>query len=185
MSLPDRRAAALRDDGAGAPTVVAAGRGEIARRTIEEAKAAGAPIDDDVALADVLSRPEVEAQIRRSWSRRGGARLGGPRGPAPARGRSPSAGCWASRRPRPWRRRLIVLPLAAVAVLLLRRSPRRRHRPRRIRVGRGGGPLFSPPLVLVRLVGLARLLGCRRLGRGDRRRGAPAARRAPPAVRTA
>ena len=63
MSQPERRAAALRYDGAGAPTVVAAGRGEIARRIIEEAKAAGVPIRDDAALADALSRLEIEAQI--------------------------------------------------------------------------------------------------------------------------
>jgi flagellar biosynthesis protein len=63
MSVPERRAAALRYDGAGAPTVVAAGRGEIARRIVEEAKAAGVPIRDDAALADALSRLELEARI--------------------------------------------------------------------------------------------------------------------------
>ncbi|TMM00758.1 MAG: hypothetical protein E6G10_15025 [Actinobacteria bacterium] len=65
MSRPDaeRRAAALRYDGTGAPKVVAAGRGEIARRIIEEARAAGVPIRDDAALADALARLELQAEI--------------------------------------------------------------------------------------------------------------------------
>jgi flagellar biosynthesis protein len=63
--MPEReqRAAALRYDGSGAPTVVAAGRGEIARRIIEEAKAAGVPIHDDAALAEALSKLELQATI--------------------------------------------------------------------------------------------------------------------------
>jgi flagellar biosynthesis protein len=63
MSQRDRRAAALRYEGSGAPRVVAAGRGEIARRIIEEAKAAGVPIRDDAALAEALSKLELEATI--------------------------------------------------------------------------------------------------------------------------
>ncbi|HEY3019934.1 MAG TPA: EscU/YscU/HrcU family type III secretion system export apparatus switch protein [Solirubrobacteraceae bacterium] len=65
MSRPDgeRRAAALRYEGTGAPKVVAAGRGEIAKRIIEEAKAAGVPIRDDAALADALARLELQAEI--------------------------------------------------------------------------------------------------------------------------
>jgi flagellar biosynthesis protein len=66
MSTPDRerRAAALSYDGTGAaPKVVAAGRGEIAKRIIEEAKKAGVPIRDDRALAEALSRLELDTQI--------------------------------------------------------------------------------------------------------------------------
>jgi flagellar biosynthesis protein len=59
-----RHAAALRYDGSGgAPKVVAAGRGEIAQRIIEEAKAAGVPIRDDAALAESLARLELQAEI--------------------------------------------------------------------------------------------------------------------------
>ena len=63
MSAPERHAAALRYEGTGAPKVVAAGRGEIARRIIEEAKAAGVPIRDDAALAESLARLEVSTEI--------------------------------------------------------------------------------------------------------------------------
>src|SRR4051794_19428193 len=59
MPRPDeqRRAAALRYDGDGAaPKVVAAGRGEIAKRIIEEARANGVPIRDDAALAESLAK---------------------------------------------------------------------------------------------------------------------------------
>ena len=65
MSRPERqpRAAALRYEGEGAPKIVAAGRGEIARRIIEEARAAGVPIRDDRALAESLSRLELGTEI--------------------------------------------------------------------------------------------------------------------------
>jgi flagellar biosynthesis protein len=64
MPPPEKRhAAALRYEGSGAPKVVAAGRGEIARRIIEEAKAAGVPIRDDAALAESLARLELQAEI--------------------------------------------------------------------------------------------------------------------------
>jgi flagellar biosynthesis protein len=67
MSAPERdrerHAAALRYEGAGAPKVVAAGRGEIAKRIIEEAKANGVPIRDDAALAESLARLEASTEI--------------------------------------------------------------------------------------------------------------------------
>jgi flagellar biosynthesis protein len=65
MPPPERRrhAAALRYDGSGAPKVVAAGRGEIAKRIIEEAKANGVPIRDDAALAESLARLEVSTEL--------------------------------------------------------------------------------------------------------------------------
>jgi flagellar biosynthesis protein len=65
MPRPEQRhAAALRYDGdGGAPKIVAAGRGEIAKRIIEEAKAAGVPIRDDAALAESLARLELQAEI--------------------------------------------------------------------------------------------------------------------------
>jgi len=63
MSPPEKRAAALRYEGSGAPKVVAAGRGHIAARIIEEAKAAGVPIRDDAALAESLARLELSTEI--------------------------------------------------------------------------------------------------------------------------
>ena len=63
MSARERHAAALRYEGGGAPKVVAAGRGEIAKRIIEEAKAAGVPIRDDAALAQALARLELQAEV--------------------------------------------------------------------------------------------------------------------------
>jgi flagellar biosynthesis protein len=64
---PERalRAAALRYDqeGSSAPRVVAAGRGEIARRIVEEARAAGVPVRDDAALAEALSALELDTEV--------------------------------------------------------------------------------------------------------------------------
>ena len=64
---PDRprRAAALRyDKGSSAPPrVVAAGRGEVARRIVEEARAAGVPVRDDAALAEALSALELDTEV--------------------------------------------------------------------------------------------------------------------------
>lgn len=59
---PDR-AAALRYEGTGAPRVVAAGSGEVARRIVAAARAAGVPVRDDTALADALARLELQAEI--------------------------------------------------------------------------------------------------------------------------
>ena len=63
MSRPDRQAAALHYEGAGAPKIVAAGRGHIAERIIELAKEAGVPIRDDRALAESLSKLELGTEI--------------------------------------------------------------------------------------------------------------------------
>jgi flagellar biosynthesis protein len=66
MPRPDarRHAAALRyEPGSAAPKVVAAGRGHIAQRIIEEAKANGVPIRDDAALAESLAKLELKAEI--------------------------------------------------------------------------------------------------------------------------
>ena len=63
MSTPDRHAAALHYEGAGAPKVVAAGRGHIAERILEMAREAGVPIRDDRALAESLSKLELGTEI--------------------------------------------------------------------------------------------------------------------------
>lgn len=62
---PPARAAALRHDPArpGAPKVVAAGRGEVARRIVEAARAAGVPVRDDALLADALSGLQLDAEV--------------------------------------------------------------------------------------------------------------------------
>lgn len=66
--MPDerapRRAAALRYEREGrAPRVVAAGRGEVARRLVELAEAAGVPVRRDAALAEALAGLELELEI--------------------------------------------------------------------------------------------------------------------------
>jgi flagellar biosynthesis protein len=66
MSAPDRErhAAALSYDGTGAaPKVVAAGRGHIAERILQEAREAGVPIRDDRALAESLSKLKLDTEI--------------------------------------------------------------------------------------------------------------------------
>lgn len=60
---PRRRAAALRYEGEGAPSVVASGRGEVARRIVELAEQAGVPVRRDPALAEALGRLELELEI--------------------------------------------------------------------------------------------------------------------------
>lgn len=60
---PPDRAAALRYERGKTPRVVAAGRGEIARRIVEEARAAGVPVRDDAPLADALSALELDAEV--------------------------------------------------------------------------------------------------------------------------
>lgn len=62
---PPARAAALRHDPAhpGAPKVVAAGRGEVARRIVEAARAAGVPVRDDALLADALAGLQLDAEV--------------------------------------------------------------------------------------------------------------------------
>jgi flagellar biosynthesis protein len=60
-----RRAAALRYDpeSGGAPTVVAAGSGELAERIIALAREHGVPVREDAPLAAALARLELEAQV--------------------------------------------------------------------------------------------------------------------------
>jgi flagellar biosynthesis protein len=60
-----KRAAALRydADAGGAPTVVAAGTGEVAERIIALAREHGVPVRDDAALAEALARLELEAEV--------------------------------------------------------------------------------------------------------------------------
>lgn len=60
--MPDR-AAALRYDGSGAPRVVAAGSGEVARRLVDIARQNGIAVREDAALADALSRLQLEAEV--------------------------------------------------------------------------------------------------------------------------
>jgi flagellar biosynthesis protein len=63
MPERERRAAALRYEGSGAPKVVASGRGFIAGRIIEAAKEAGVPIRSDAALAEALSALELGSEV--------------------------------------------------------------------------------------------------------------------------
>ena len=60
--MPDR-AAALRYDGNGAPRVMAAGSGDLARRIVEAAREAGVAVREDAALADALARLELQAEV--------------------------------------------------------------------------------------------------------------------------
>jgi flagellar biosynthesis protein len=65
--MPDekpRRATALRyTEGEEAPQVVATGAGEVARRIVEAARAAGVPVREDAALVEALSRLDVGRTI--------------------------------------------------------------------------------------------------------------------------
>jgi flagellar biosynthesis protein len=65
MPTPEkkRRAAALRYEGAGAPKVVAAGRGLIAEKILAAAKEAGVPIREDAALAEALAGLELGREV--------------------------------------------------------------------------------------------------------------------------
>ncbi len=58
-------AAALRydRDAAGAPRVVATGRGEIARRIIELARGAGVPVRSEPGLAQALAQLQLDSEI--------------------------------------------------------------------------------------------------------------------------
>jgi flagellar biosynthesis protein len=60
-----RRAAALRYDpeSGGAPTVVAAGSGELADRIIALAREHGVLVREDAPLAQALARLQLEAQV--------------------------------------------------------------------------------------------------------------------------
>ncbi|MEA2403813.1 MAG: flagellar biosynthesis protein [Thermoleophilaceae bacterium] len=58
-----RRATALHYEGDGAPKVVASGQGRIADRIIELAREAGIAIREDAALAEALSKLELDREI--------------------------------------------------------------------------------------------------------------------------
>lgn len=59
----NEKAVALAYDKIGAPRVVAAGKGEIARNLIKAAQAEGIPIQSDVGLVEALLRIEVGQEI--------------------------------------------------------------------------------------------------------------------------
>jgi flagellar biosynthesis protein len=63
--MPDRpkQASALRYEGAGAPKVVASGRGLIAERILETAREAGVPIRSDAALSEALSALQLGQEV--------------------------------------------------------------------------------------------------------------------------
>ena len=65
--MPDqrpRRATALRyTEGEDAPQIVASGAGEIAKRIVEAARAAGVPVREDPALAEALAHLDVGRMI--------------------------------------------------------------------------------------------------------------------------
>jgi flagellar biosynthesis protein len=64
--MPDRpsRTAALRyTGGAGAPEVVAAGRGHVADAILARAREAGVPVHEDPELADALSRLALGQEV--------------------------------------------------------------------------------------------------------------------------
>ena len=61
---PPKRATALRyAEGSEAPEVVATGRGEIARKIVAAAEAAGVPVRRDPALVEALSKLDVGRAI--------------------------------------------------------------------------------------------------------------------------
>lgn len=63
MSESTALAVALKYEAPHAPRVTAIGRGEIARRIIEEAEKAGVPISENAGLAEALSHVELEQEI--------------------------------------------------------------------------------------------------------------------------
>ena len=58
-----KRATALRWTGSGAPQVVAAGRGAVAEKILEQALAAGVPVREDPALAAALAALDLGAEV--------------------------------------------------------------------------------------------------------------------------
>ena len=56
-------AVALRYEGAGAPKVVAVGRGELGQRIIDTAREHGVPLEANAPLAEALSTIELESDI--------------------------------------------------------------------------------------------------------------------------
>ena len=57
------RAVALRYEGEGAPSVIATGRGAIAEKIIEIARASGVPLREDPALVDALASLELGTEV--------------------------------------------------------------------------------------------------------------------------
>lgn len=58
-----RRATALHYEGEGAPKIVASGSGRIAERIVELAREAGIAVREDAALAEALSKLELNREI--------------------------------------------------------------------------------------------------------------------------
>jgi flagellar biosynthesis protein len=67
MPTPDHRrrtAAALRyEGGSGAPTVVASGKGHVADKIVEAARAAAVPVREDRLLAEALAALELGTEV--------------------------------------------------------------------------------------------------------------------------
>ncbi len=63
--MSDKRqiAVALKYDGAGAPKVVATGRGQIGEKIIATAREHGVPLSENAPLAEALSTLELETEI--------------------------------------------------------------------------------------------------------------------------
>jgi flagellar biosynthesis protein len=63
--MPDkpRRASALKYEGAGAPKVVATGKGLIADRIVAAAREAGVAVREDAALAEALAGLDLDKEI--------------------------------------------------------------------------------------------------------------------------
>ena len=57
------RAAALSYAGTGAPKVAAAGRGRLAERIVEAARAASVPVREDAALAEALTKLDLGEEV--------------------------------------------------------------------------------------------------------------------------
>jgi flagellar biosynthesis protein len=63
MPTPRKAAAALRYDGRGAPSLVAAGRGELAERILAAAREAGVPVREDRLVAEALAALEIGTEV--------------------------------------------------------------------------------------------------------------------------
>jgi flagellar biosynthesis protein len=66
MSRPERptkRATALRYEGRDAPKVVATGKGLVAEKILEAARAAGVPLREDPVLVQALATLELDQEI--------------------------------------------------------------------------------------------------------------------------
>jgi flagellar biosynthesis protein len=63
MSEKPRRASALKYEGAGAPKVVASGKGLIAERILQVARESGIAVREDAALAEALAGLDLDREI--------------------------------------------------------------------------------------------------------------------------